>query len=127
MNSSETAASQSKIRGDLTEPGPFSRIEPPSSQAPWGRKARDYLRKLLGKGPVTVRIIAKDKYKRSVAEVWKDAANANLEMVKTGKRAVYWHYCRLLAYGLAEWNSRSANPGIWRQTGSHQSPWEYRH
>ena len=32
-----------------------------------------------------MRIIAKDKYKRSVAEVWKDAANANLEMVKTGK------------------------------------------
>ena len=70
-----------------------------------------------------MRVIDKDKYKRSVAETWKDAANAKLEMVKTGKAAVYWHHCNLLTYGLAEWNARSA----WRQAGLHQAPWECRH
>lgn len=96
-------------------------------QAPWGREAGDHLRGLVHKGPVTVRIIEKDKYRRSVAEVWKDAANANLEMVKTGKAAVYWRHCNSLTYGLAEWKARSADAGIWQQSGLHQAPWEYRH
>lgn|GEM_PF-1840841 len=63
---------------------------PELAQARWGRQARDHLRALIGKEPVAVRITEKDKYKRSVTDVWKDAANANLEMVKSGKAAIYW-------------------------------------
>lgn len=100
---------------------------PELAQAPWGREARDHLRGLIQKGPVTVKIIEKDKYQRSVAEIWKDAANANLEMVTTGKAAVYWRHCSSATYGLAEWQARSAGAGIWRQIGLHQTPREYRH
>ncbi|MGH8626662.1 MAG: thermonuclease family protein, partial [Gammaproteobacteria bacterium] len=39
---------------------------PELAQAPWGREARDHLRALVAKGPVTLRIIEKDKYRRSV-------------------------------------------------------------
>jgi len=100
---------------------------PELAQAPWGREARDHLRRLVRKGPVTVRIIEKDKYRRSVAEVWTDAANANLEIVKAGKAAVYWRHCNSVTYGFTEWKARLANAGIWRQAGLHQAPWEYRH
>jgi len=100
---------------------------PEIAQKPWGRESRDHLQALVGNGSVTVRIIEKDKYKRSVAEVWTDAANANLEMVKTGKAAVYWRHCNSLTYGLAEWKARSGGAGIWRQAGLHQMPWAYRH
>lgn len=100
---------------------------PELAQAPWGREARDQLRRLIQKGPVTVRVIEKDNYRRFVAEVWKDRANANLEMVKTGKAAVYWRHCNSPTYGLAEWKARSVGAGIWRQRGLHQTPWEYRH
>ncbi|MGH8660100.1 MAG: thermonuclease family protein [Gammaproteobacteria bacterium] len=100
---------------------------PELAQTPWGREARDHLRTLIGKGPITIRIVDKDEYRRSVAEIRKDGKNANLEMVKTGNAAVYWRHCNSLIYGLAEWKARSGNVGIWRHTGSHQSPWEYRH
>ncbi|MGH6636076.1 MAG: thermonuclease family protein [Gammaproteobacteria bacterium] len=100
---------------------------PELAQTPWGREARDHLRAFIGKSPVTIRIVDKDKYRRSVAEIRKNAENANLEMVKDGKAAVYWRHCSSLIYGLAEWNARSADAGIWRQAGLHQTPWEYRY
>ena len=100
---------------------------PELAQTPWGREARDHLRTFIGKGPITIQIVDKDKYRRSVAEITKNAENANLEMVKTGKAAVYWRHCKSLTYGLAQWQARSAHAGIWRQTGLHQTPWEYRH
>ncbi|MGH8579352.1 MAG: thermonuclease family protein [Gammaproteobacteria bacterium] len=50
----------------------------------------------------------------SVAEVWQDAANANSEMVKAGKAAVYWRHCNSPTYGLVEWKGRSAGAGIWQ-------------
>lgn len=100
---------------------------PELAQTPWGREARDHLRAFIGKGPVAIRIVDKDKYRRSVAEIRKDAENANLEMVKSGKAAVYWRHCNSLTYGLAEWKARSTDTGIWRQAGLQQTPWKYRH
>lgn len=100
---------------------------PELAQTPWGREARDHLRTLIGKGPITIQAIDKDKYRRSVAEITRGGKNANLEMVKSGKAAVYWRHCNSLSYGLAEWKARLAGTGIWRQAGLHQTPWEYRH
>jgi len=100
---------------------------PELKQAPWGREARDYLRSLVGRGPVTVRVKDKDKYRRSVAEVWKDGTSMNLKMIQAGKVAVYWQHCNSATYGLAEWKARLVSAGIWRQRGLHQRPWKYRH
>jgi endonuclease YncB( thermonuclease family) len=100
---------------------------PELKQAPWGREARDYLRSLVGRGPVTVRVKDKDKYRRSVGEIWKGGTNVNLKMVEASKVAVYRRHCDIAAYGRAERHTKSAHAGIWRQRGLHQRPWEYRH
>lgn len=99
---------------------------PELAQTPWGNEARDRLRELAGKGPVTVQVEDEDKYGRSVAEVWRDQVNLNLTMVNRGLAAVYGQYCDSLTYSLAEHKARADKLGIWRRKGLHQAPWEYR-
>jgi endonuclease YncB( thermonuclease family) len=100
---------------------------PELAQAPWGRESREHLRGLIGKGPVDLRVVDRDKYGRFVAEVWKAGVNVNLKLVEAGQSAVYWQHCDSLSYGLTEVKARLSHVGIWRQWGLHQRPWEYRH
>ncbi len=100
---------------------------PELAQAPWGKIARDHLRRLVGQGPVQIRAKDRDDYGRTVGEVWRGSANLNLAMVKAGKVAVYRRYCRVAAYQQAEARAKSRRLGIWAKPGLHQQPWEWRH
>ena len=44
---------------------------PELAQAPWGRIAREHLRRLAGQDSVQIRVKDKDEYRRTVAEVWR--------------------------------------------------------
>jgi len=99
---------------------------PEMGQKPWGRQARDHLRRLAG-DHVNVRPITRDTYGRTVAEVERDGLNLNLEMVRAGEVPVYKRYCQKPAYAEAEWIIKSARVGIWKIPGLHQRPWEWRH
>ncbi len=94
-------------------------------QKPWGHQARDHLRSITGE---TVRLVEinKDRYGRTVGEVYSGEVNLNLAQVKAGQAAVYEAYCKKPAYKLAENQAKQANLGIWSESGSHQSPWEWR-
>ena len=100
---------------------------PELAQAPWGKFAREHLRRLVGQGFTQIRVKHRDKYRRTVAEVWKGTMNLNLAMVKAGKVAVYRRYCKVGAYQQAEVMAKSRRIGIWAKPGSHQRPWEWRH
>jgi len=100
---------------------------PELSQEPWGREARDQLRRLM---PKRVRIEGsqRDNYGRLVAEV-KDPANKrnlNLEMVRRGKAAVYVNYCDQVEYFKAQERARQVGIGIWERPGMQQKPWQWR-
>ena len=94
-------------------------------QKPWGHQARDYLRSITGK---TVRLIEidKDRYGRTVGEVYNGEVNLNLAQVKAGQAAVYDAYCKKPEYKQAENQAKLENLGIWAESGYHQSPWEWR-
>jgi endonuclease YncB( thermonuclease family) len=100
---------------------------PELAQAPWGKFAREHLRRLAGQDSVQIRVKDRDEYRRTVAEVWKGTMNLNLAMVKAGKVAVYRRYCKVGAYQQAEVMAKSRRIGIWTKPGSHQRPWEWRH
>lgn len=100
---------------------------PELAQQPWGKISRAHLHRLVGQGPVQLRVKDKDAYGRTVGEVWRGGKNLNLAMVNDGKVAVYRQYCKVTGYYQAEKTAKSRRLGIWARPGSHQRPWEWRY
>ena len=100
-----------------------------------GVESRDYLRSLveLGDGSLLLVPIEKDRYGRTVAEVYVQdsedtAINLNMQMIRDGYA---WHYEKYSGncptkneFVLAEEIAREEGWGIW--DGNHQPPWDYR-
>ncbi len=99
---------------------------PEMQQKPWGTQSRDHLRQLLGGRDVDIERDGKDRYGRTIAVIWQDGTNMNLQMAKDGWAAPYPKYCKEPAYfdGMKAAQSRQA--GIWSERGLHQTPWEWR-
>ncbi|EIJ43191.1 micrococcal nuclease-like nuclease [Beggiatoa alba B18LD] len=99
---------------------------PESKQTPWGTTSKEYLRSIAGDNVRVVKIDT-DRYQRIVGEVYSGNANLNLAMVKAGKAAVYRQYCKKREpYEAAEEQAQHAKEGIWKSSGLHQTPWEWR-
>ena len=69
---------------------------PETAQSPWGEQSANKLKELLPpQKPVRVREIEKDRYGRTVAEVYVNEKSVNLEMVETGQAVVYTQYLNI--------------------------------
>lgn len=113
----------------------FCGIDAPEKKQPLGIEARDNLRSLveLGNGNILLNPIEKDRYGRTVAEVFAQdsrntAINLNLQMVRDGYA---WHYEQYSGncptgkdYAIAQELARKERLGVWN--GNHQAPWEWR-
>ena len=110
-------------------------IDSPELAQPLGIEARDYLRSLveLGNGELLLLPIEKDRYGRTVAEVYVQdsdefAINLNMQMVRDGYAWLYAQYkdnCPTKnELVLAEELAREQGWGIWN--GNHLPPWEFR-
>lgn len=113
----------------------FCGIDAPEKKQSMGVESRDYLRSLVdtGNGELLIVPIEKDRYDRTVAEVYvpdrkTSAINLNLEMVRAGYA---WHYAQysdncpmrdqlIVAEGMA----KNEGTGIW--SGNPQPLWEWR-
>ena len=98
---------------------------PEIAQKPWGEESRDHLRSLAG-STVTLRHVDKDRYGRTVGELYRDGASLNLAMVAAGRAAVYGRYCGDWRFEEAERQAKAAGRGIWSRPGQHQTPWAFR-
>ncbi len=98
---------------------------PEIGQRPWGQEAREFLRSSL-KGKVNLVVHGHDNYGRKLAEVFVKGKNINLEMVKSGKSAVYARYCPLQQYFQAAYYAQIDQLGIWSRWGLQQTPWLWR-
>jgi endonuclease YncB( thermonuclease family) len=98
---------------------------PEKKQTPWGDKARDHLRAITSKHVRLVEI-DKDRYGRTVGEVYAGDVNLNLAQVEAGQAAVYDAYCKDPKYKVAENHAKSTKKGIWAMNGLHQTPWKWR-
>jgi micrococcal nuclease len=104
-------------------------IDAPELAQPLGVESRNYLRRLVGDGSVRVLVVERDRYDRTVAELFLvDGRSVNVEIVKAG---MAYHYARYSgncgvrgAIGPAEDGARSSRIGIWG--GDYQKPWDYR-
>jgi micrococcal nuclease len=104
---------------------------PESTQAPWGAQSANRLKQLLPAGQaVQVREIERDRYGRTVAELYLGNQSVNLRMVKEGQAVVYTQYLSGCAntqdqYLAAEAQAKAQRLGFWNQTNP-VMPWDYR-
>ena len=71
---------------------------------------------------ITCKSTNKDKYKRFIAECFKDETNINRWMVRNGHAVVYKKYSK--KYLAAENLARNEKLGLW--SGTFKMPWEWR-
>ncbi|MEL6931003.1 MAG: thermonuclease family protein [Cyanobacteria bacterium J06600_6] len=123
------------VRGNEELKIRFCGIDAPEKKQELGIKSRDHLRSLvdIGNGGLLIVPIEKDRYNRTVAEVYvKDsrstAINLNVQMVRDGYA---WHYERYSGncpirgeFAIAQELAQDEGLGIWN--GSPQPPWEWR-
>ncbi len=104
---------------------------PERAQSPWGQQSTSRLKHLLPQGrAVQVREITRDRYGRTVAELYVGKQSINLQMVKDGQAAVYRQYLQGCAatkdqYLQAEAQARQKRLGFWNQQLP-TMPWDYR-
>lgn len=104
---------------------------PERAQSPWGQQSTSRLKQLLPTGiAVQVREITRDRYGRTVAELFVANKSVNLQMVKDGFAVVYRQYLDGCAttkdrYLQAEAQAKHKRLGYWNQK-SPVMPWDYR-
>ncbi len=102
---------------------------PETSQGTSGRWSTETLKALIQGKPISLQTQIKDRYGRTVAEIYQGSTNVNLQMVKLGAAFVYRQYlkqCDSDAYLKGENAARERNLGVW---GTHKvdlKPWDYR-
>jgi endonuclease YncB( thermonuclease family) len=103
---------------------------PETAQHPYGAASRQILQKLLPVGsPVTIRPQTRDRYGRTVAEVFRDGSSVNLAMVRGGHAFAYRRYlaaCDGSAYLAAEAAAQRERLGVWAVPAGITRPWDYR-
>ncbi len=106
-------------------------VDAPESNQAFGPEATLRLRQLLSTGqPVEVRAIERDRYGRTVAEIYSGGQSVGLQLVREGYAVVYEQYisgCAATAddYRQAESAARNARRNFWSQP-SPTMPWDFR-
>ena len=104
---------------------------PETAQRPYGTASRQMLQQLLPLGStVSLRVQTKDRYGRTVAEVFRDGRSVNLAMVSSGQAFGYRKYlaaCDSRAYLSVEAEAQRQRRGFWSVPGGIQKPWDWRH
>ncbi|MGB3309527.1 MAG: thermonuclease family protein [Nodosilinea sp.] len=106
-------------------------IDAPESNQSFGAEASLRLRQLLSTGqPVEMRTIERDRYDRTVAEIYSGGQSVGLQLVREGYAVVYEQYldgCAATAtdYRQAEAEARAARLNFWSQSNP-TMPWDFR-
>ena len=101
---------------------------PETSQGTSGQWSTKTLKGMIQGKSITLKPQVKDRYGRTVAEIFVGATNINLQMVRRGAAFTYRQYlkqCDRDAYLNAESMAKREKQGVW---GPYQTqlPWEYR-
>ena len=114
-------------------------IDAPEKKQNLGIASRDYLRSLLNRNPnqIILSIAEKDRYGRSVAEVYvpnpknpQEEFPVNGEMLKAGMAFYYSQYAKSCkdnaqVYERLEKDAQQSRAGVW-QSANPIKPWEFR-
>ena len=104
---------------------------PETAQAPFGVASRTQLQQYLPVGSVvSLKVQTKDRYRRTVAEIFRNGRSVNLAMVENGQAFAYRKYlaaCDGGAYLAAEAQAKQSRRGVWAVSGGIERPWDWRH
>jgi micrococcal nuclease len=107
-------------------------IDAPETSQPWGKASTERLQQLLPKGKqVQIRQIERDRYGRTVAEVFAgNSTSVNLQMVREGVAVTYKKYLHNCANTKArslhaEAIARQEHIGLWSEANP-EMPWNFR-
>ncbi len=103
----------------------LAQIDAPEKAQPFGRKAEQSLRDLIGKRQVTVTWTQADRYGRPIVQVQADGQDVNAEQVRRGYAWVYRQYATDRSLNTLEAEARSAGRGLWADPHPVE-PWEWR-
>ena len=104
---------------------------PETAQAPWGTSATERLRQLTPQNStIQFREADTDRYGRTVAEVYANGQNVNLQLVQEGHAVVYTQFLRSCpetgsALQTAEAQARQQRLNFWSQPDP-VMPWDFR-
>lgn len=104
----------------------LAQIDAPEKSQPWGERSKQHLSDAVFRHTVRLSVETTDKYGRTVATVWRDSRDINLEQVRSGMAWVYTQYAHDPAYTAAERTARTAHAGLWADANP-MPPWEFRH
>jgi len=102
---------------------------PETSQGISGRWSTNTLKGLIQGKSISLKPQVRDRYGRTVAEIYVGNRNINLQMVQIGAAYVYRQYlkqCDRDAYLRAEDTATKKGLGVWGPYKPAQVPWEYR-
>lgn len=113
----DNSKTQHKIR--------LAQIDAPESSQDFGNASKQNLSKLCYNKVAKAKVETIDKYRRSVAIVYCEGIEVNLEQVKSGLAWVYRQYASDQRYFEAEIGAKSSKIGLW-SISEPTPPWEYR-
>lgn len=90
-------------------------IDAPEYKQDFGQKSKIQLSELIFGKTVNLKINGKDKYDRTLAEVYLDSRNVNKEMVQQGYAWAYREYLTDQSYIELEATAKSQKLGLWSQ------------
>ena len=103
---------------------------PETAQSPYGGESRKALQDLAPiNTPVRLNMVGSDRYRRSVAEVFRGSTNINLSLVRRGYAFVYRDYlqnCDRSSYLGAEREAERNKTGVWAVPEGIMRPWDWR-
>lgn len=106
-------------------------IDAPELSQPYGKHARIYLESLIGGKNVDLNCIKKDRYRRSVCQIFRHDEDLSLVMVRAGAAWWYRKYSfeqsvhDRVQFENAEAAARAAGSGLWAVSDS-VAPWIWR-
>jgi len=102
---------------------------PETSQGTSGKWSTQQLKRLIEGKAISLKPQVKDRYGRTVAEIYVGNRNINLQMVRDGAAYAYRKYlkqCDRDAYLQAEDAASKRKAGVWGPYKPSQLPWDYR-
>lgn len=108
-------------------------IDCPESKQPFGTKAKQFTSEFLFGKQVRVKAIGEDRYGRTLADIYVDAANTtnefgawfNKALVASGMAWHYKKYSKDAELAQAEQTARKMKIGLWSDQNP-TAPWEWR-
>lgn len=104
----------------------LAEIDAPEKKQPWGQRSKESLSEMCYMKRAELRVIAHDRYKRTVARVICDETDANREQINRGMAWVYDKYVKDVSLYDVQREAKESKLGLWGDSEP-IPPWEWRH